>query len=181
MVTKPTSFNPSIGGTAGREPVEMQKRLALTAFLEPSAYVSSISCGDRKRGLAKITSTPQASNRSGLSCSPTVSITRATRSVIEAKTPSLNSREVGAKPKSLARRTSAANRAERINVFEGTHPVYRQSPPSNFFSTRATRAPSCAAPPATTSPAEPPPITTRSYLPMTLLCVHYPRLLPQRA
>ena len=60
-----------------------------------------------------------------------------------------------------ARRASAAARAERMIAFDGTQPVMRQSPPSEARSTRATRAPSPAAPIALTSPAVPPPRTAR--------------------
>ena len=62
-----------------------------------------------------------------------------------------------------ASRTWAATRAEAMSALDGTHPTFRQSPPSNPRSTRATFAPSPAAPAAVTSPAVPPPITTRLY------------------
>src|SRR5882672_5449147 len=47
--------------------------------------------------------------------------------------------------------------------FDGTHPILRQSPPSDSRSTSATLAPSAAAPLAATNPAGPPPITTKWY------------------
>jgi hypothetical protein len=47
---------------------------------------------------------------------------------------------------------SAITRDEWIKVFDGTHPTFRQSPPSKCFSTSATLAPSPAAPAAVTSP-----------------------------
>src|SRR5207244_12041140 len=62
-----------------------------------------------------------------------------------------------------ASRTGAQAREARMRAFEGTHPTLRQSPPSRCFSTRATRAPSPAAPAAVTRPAVPAPITTRLY------------------
>lgn len=79
----------------------------------------------------------------------------------------------GAKPKSVARRTSAAKRAERMNVFDGTQPVNRQSPPSAVFSINSTRAPSCAAPTPATNPPDPPPITIKSYLSITFASVSF--------
>src|SRR5712692_3075250 len=68
-------------------------------------------------------------------------------------------------PNAAASRTCAQAREARIRAFEGTHPTLRQSPPSRCFSTRATRAPSPAAPAAVTRPAVPAPITTRLYRP----------------
>ena len=59
-------------------------------------------------------------------------------------------------------RTNAGGRADAMNAFDGTHPVFRQSPPRRCRSTSATRAPRPAAPMALTSPAVPPPTTTRS-------------------
>ena len=54
---------------------------------------------------------------------------------------------------------------ERISDLEGTQPKFRQSPPRNFFSISAVFAQSLAPPIAATSPADPAPITTRSYVP----------------
>ncbi len=51
--------------------------------------------------------------------------------------------------------------ADRISAFDGTQPVFRQSPPILCFSINATFALVAAAMYADTSPAEPAPITTR--------------------
>src|SRR5215471_6466751 len=67
-------------------------------------------------------------------------------------------------PNCAASRTWAAARATRISALDGTQPTLRQSPPRRSRSTRATLAPSPAAPAAVTSPAVPAPITTRLYL-----------------
>ena len=53
------------------------------------------------------------------------------------------------------------SRAERINAFDGTQPVFRQSPPIRCFSTSVTLARTVAAIKAVTRPAEPAPMTTR--------------------
>src|SRR5262249_15801080 len=66
-------------------------------------------------------------------------------------------------PNCPASRTWAAARAARISALDGTQPTLRQSPPKSSPSTRATLAPSPAAPAAVTSPAVPAPITTRLY------------------
>src|SRR5437899_5798820 len=66
-------------------------------------------------------------------------------------------------PNAAASRTGGQAREDRMRAFEGTHTTLRQSPPSRSFSTRATRAPSPAAPAAVTRPAVPAPITTRLY------------------
>ena len=64
-------------------------------------------------------------------------------------------------PSAAASRSSPMTRAARITVFEGTQPVFRQSPPMRCRSTRATRAPSVAEAAAVTRPAVPAPTTTR--------------------
>ena len=53
---------------------------------------------------------------------------------------------------------------ERIRHLEGIQPKLRQSPPIKCFSTKATFKPISkpAAPAATTKPAVPPPMTTKS-------------------
>ena len=66
-------------------------------------------------------------------------------------------------PSAASARTSPTACADRSSALDGTHPVFRQSPPSRARSTRATRAPRPAAPIAATRPAVPPPTTTRSY------------------
>ena len=70
----------------------------------------------------------------------------------------------GLMPKEAESRISATTRDERITHLEGTQPTFRQSPPIKFFSIKATFKPnpSPAAPAATTKPAVPAPITTRS-------------------
>ena len=54
-----------------------------------------------------------------------------------------------------------SNFAERISAFDGTQPVFRQSPPILCFSTSVTLALIAEAIYAVTSPALPAPITTR--------------------
>ena len=56
---------------------------------------------------------------------------------------------------------SLASRPARISAFDGTQPMFRQSPPSRSRSTSATVAPSPAATAAATSPPVPAPSTTR--------------------
>ena len=73
-----------------------------------------------------------------------------------------STRGVIATPTAAAVRAASTARAARNSAFDGTHPVFRQSPPRRFRSMMATRAPSPAAPAAHTRPAVPPPITTRS-------------------
>ena len=71
---------------------------------------------------------------------------------------------VGCVPSKLliaAARRAATARAARMMALDGTQPTLRQSPPRRCRSIKATFAPSPAAPAAVTSPAVPPPITTR--------------------
>ena len=65
-------------------------------------------------------------------------------------------------PNRAASRTVRAACAAASNALLGTQPVLRQSPPMRPRSISATRAPSCAAPAATDSPAAPAPMTARS-------------------
>ena len=59
-------------------------------------------------------------------------------------------------------RISQADRAARMSVLLGTQPVQVQSPPSRPDSMMAVLRPSLAANLAAVSPADPPPITTKS-------------------
>ena len=64
-------------------------------------------------------------------------------------------------PSAAAARISPRTLDDRMTAFDGTQPTLRQSPPRRSRSMRATRAPRPAAPAAVTSPAVPPPMTTR--------------------
>src|SRR6185436_712909 len=68
----------------------------------------------------------------------------------------------GAMPKAAPLRCACAALAAAISALDGTQPKFRQSPPMRSRSTRTTERPSCAAPAATTRPAEPPPTTQTS-------------------
>ena len=48
--------------------------------------------------------------------------------------------------------------AAASSAFDGTQPLFRQSPPMRSASNSTTRAPICAAPAATLSPPDPPPM-----------------------
>src|SRR5919199_6674737 len=67
------------------------------------------------------------------------------------------------RPYWAAWRISQATFAALISALLGTQPVYRQSPPGRYASISATFAPSWAANGAADSPAEPAPMTIRSY------------------
>jgi hypothetical protein len=71
-----------------------------------------------------------------------VRITRCTRSMTSAKS---NSMVADLNPRSFALRACAMNFAERNKAFEGTQPVFRQSPPMRCFSTSVTLALTAAA------------------------------------
>src|SRR6185312_17473488 len=60
-------------------------------------------------------------------------------------------------PKAAPRRRLSAMAAAASSAFDGTQPALRQSPPMAPRSISTTSRPSCAAPAATTSPAEPAP------------------------
>jgi hypothetical protein len=64
-------------------------------------------------------------------------------------------------PNSRERFACDRNFAVRSSAFDGTQPVFRQSPPMRCFSTSVTFAFTAAAMYDATSPAEPAPITTR--------------------
>ena len=61
-----------------------------------------------------------------------------------------------------AKSTAGPRFAAASNVFDGTQPVFRQSPPMAPRSISTVSAPICAAPAATDSPPDPAPITHRS-------------------
>ncbi len=65
-------------------------------------------------------------------------------------------------PRSAAPRMSSTRFAAAMSAFDGMHPQFRQTPPSDSFSTSAVRLPSCASRMAATYPPGPPPITTAS-------------------
>ena len=68
-------------------------------------------------------------------------------------------------PNSFERFTCDNSLAERISAFDGTQPVFKQSPPILCFSISVTLAFTAAAMYEVTRPAEPAPMTTtlRSY------------------
>ena len=68
----------------------------------------------------------------------------------------------GRTPNGALARRAYAMCAAAIRLFDGTQPVFRQSPPILSASISTVRRPSWAAPEATDSPAEPPPITQMS-------------------
>ena len=151
LVQKGTDANPSIGGSAGREPVAITQERA-----ESRRPSSSTVCGSTKRAGPKRTSAPSLQKRSSESCTWIVSMTPRTRSMTAPR--STGGRVNPGRPNSGARRACAQTAAERIRVLEGTQPKCRQSPPSRgLFSISTVLAPNCAAPAATVRPAAPPP------------------------
>src|SRR5581483_3149594 len=75
----------------------------------------------------------------------------------------------GAIPRTAPPRCACAAFAAAISAFDGTQPKLRQSPPMRSRSISTTSRPSCAAPEATTSPAEPPPTTQTSGVSVPLI------------
>ena len=148
------SRKPGIGGIAARVPVA-------THALEKSNSFSPtrIWRGPQNSACPRNTSTPKPFSRAAESWALIPARRRRIRSMAAEKS---NSTSFGDSriPNCPASRTLAAACAARISAFEGTHPEFRQSPPIKLRSTRATRAPSPAAPTAVTKPAVPPPITT---------------------
>src|SRR5437867_1948596 len=116
--------------------------------------------GPVKRASPRKTSTPSSCwKRSAESWWLMRARSRRMRSITALKSGSAPSRS--GTPSRAASRTSPTTREERITHFDGTQPTFKQSPPIRYLSTRATRAPSPAAPAAVTRPAVPAPITTR--------------------
>jgi hypothetical protein len=155
LVSSGVASSPGMGGPTGLLPVAISARRNRRCRSS-----TAIVLGPVKRASPKKTSTPAARRRATESCAAIVARRARMRAITRAKsarTPATST------PRLEAWRSSPMAPAERSSAFDGTHPVFRQSPPRRSRSTSATRAPSPAAPIAPTSPAVPPPITTRSY------------------
>ena len=144
-----------MAGATARAPVAITARLK-RSVLPPTVTLSA----DAKRAAPRNTSTPSSSRkRWAESCLLMRARIRRRRSMTAPKS-ALAAGGI-AKPSVSAARRSPITREERIRHFDGTQPTFRQSPPIRWRSTRATLAPSPAAPAAVTSPAVPAPSTTR--------------------
>ena len=143
---------PGTGGTKGSAPAAITM-LLVVSFL-PS---TSTLYGDSMVALPAKQSTPKPVYRSTESCGSIFEITLRIRVMTSEKSNSACAVWI---PNSALRFWCAMNFAVRISAFEGTQPVFRQSPPMLPFSTRATFALTAAAMYAATSPADPAPITT---------------------
>ena len=158
LVQQGADANPSIGGSAGREPVAITQERAESRWPFTSTVWASTKCAGPRR-----TSTPSLQKRSSESWTWTFSMTLCTRSMTAPR--STGGRINPGRPNSPARLASAQTAAERISALEGTQPKCRQSPPSRErFSISTAFAPNCAAPAATVRPAAPPPRIPMSYM-----------------
>ena len=132
----------------------------MTAFLNRRAVpLTSTVSGPVKRPSPRKTSTPSPLKRSAESWWLIRARMPRMRSITAPKSGS--TAPLTLMPRAAAARISPTTREERMTHFEGTQPTLRQSPPRRCRSMSATRAPRPAAPAAVTSPAVPPPMTTR--------------------
>ena len=157
LVRKPASASPGTGGTPARPPVAMTARRKRRRG--PPGPPTSISSGETKRPSPRKTSTPSPAKRRALSLSLIFARSRRIRAMAAPK--SSPPAVAGPPNPSALRRAASQERAARITPFEGTQPMFRQSPPIKCRSTIAARAPRPAEPAAETSPAVPAPIATR--------------------
>ncbi len=154
LVKKPASAIPGMGGLAARAPVAITAREKRS--LRPSTSTVSV---ETNFASPKKTSTPSLAKRSAESLREMRARDFRMSSIAAAKSKSTGR---GTRtPNTPAPLTAATARAARSTALDGTQPKFRQSPPMRCFSTIATLAPSPAAPAAETSPAVPPPRTTR--------------------
>ena len=143
-----------MGGTAAVDPVAMTKYFART-----SCVAERTSRRPAKVARSAITWTPSPVKRSTESCGAMVAMTSATWRFTAAKS------MAGAVPVTPMAGLPCAWRAAfaaASSAFDGTQPLFRQSPPMRPASNSTTRAPNCAAPAATLSPPDPPPMTQMS-------------------
>ncbi len=143
-----------MGSATARAPVAMVARRNLRR--RPSTSTASEAT---KRPSPRKTSTPSSRKRVALSSGLMPARRRRMRSMARPKSPCRPSSS-GAPNSACAVRARCQAREALITPFEGTQPTFRQSPPSKWRSTSATRAPRPAQIAAVTRPAVPPPSTT---------------------
>ena len=150
-----------MGRTRARDPVAMMAFLKLRLTRLPCASRTSTVFALVNWPSPKNTSTPNSVNRWAESWWLMPARTRRMRCITAAKS---TWGVATFTPNATARCISPITLAERMMVFDGTHPLLRQSPPIQFFSIKATLPPNPAAAMAEISPAEPAPMTTKLYL-----------------
>ncbi len=136
------SASPGIGGTKGRAPAAITMFLVVRTSRVPSSFAISTVQGSTMRAVPATTSTPSPAYRSTESCGSIAFTTERTRSITSAKSKSAEAERM---PNSFDRLTCERNLAERMSAFEGTQPVFRQSPPMRWRSTSVTFALTAAA------------------------------------